>query len=116
MCINPVKKVHTEAVLLSGLDNFMLENENRMGQGTLTLISAFMDNLQQPLVLIAHNGRGFDFPLLARSFKDHNTVILSQKLHFQIHFHNFHNFFTLPDVKSGLRGQSPCLQSDRRRG
>lgn len=76
ICLNPNKRIVPEAVVLSGLDNFLLENELALTGNTVRLLSSFLDNLQQPVCLVAHNGTGFDFPLLAKSFKEYNMVTI----------------------------------------
>lgn len=74
ICLNPVKKIVPEAVVLTGLDNFLLADENAMSPNTLKQLVCFIENLQQPVCLVAHYGTGFDFPLLARKFKENKMV------------------------------------------
>lgn len=74
LCVNPVKRIAPEAVLITGLDNFLLQNENVLCAKNLKLISNFLDCLQKPICLVAHNGKGFDFPLLAQNFQEWHMV------------------------------------------
>lgn len=74
ICLNPVKKIAQPAVAITGLDNFLLENEKIINHETSALIQTFLNNLQQPVCLVAHNGSGFDFPLLANSLKNYYPV------------------------------------------
>lgn len=52
-----------------GLDNFLLENLNKMDTNTIDLINCFINQLKKPVCLVAHNGNKFDFPILARHLK-----------------------------------------------
>lgn len=74
VCVNPIKTIAPEAVRITGLDNFLLQDENIFNVKTAKLIQGFFAVLQQPLCLIAHNGSGFDFPLLARTLSVFNMV------------------------------------------
>lgn len=74
LCVNPVRRIAPEAVVITGLDNFLLQDENILSAKTAKLLSTFLDNLNQPVCLVAHNGNAFDFPLLARSLRECNSV------------------------------------------
>lgn len=50
LCVNPGQRVNPEAVILTGLDNFLLEDENRLDIKTLRLLTGFIEHLQQPVV------------------------------------------------------------------
>jgi three prime repair exonuclease 1 len=66
LCFNPMKMIHSEVTKITGLSNEMLEQENKFDASTIELIRKFLDHLQKPIVLIAHNGNGFDFKILKR--------------------------------------------------
>lgn len=74
LCVNPMKKIVPEAVVITGLDNFLLQDEDVFNAKKVRLLSTFLENLQQPVCLVAHNGNVFDFPLLARTLNEMNTV------------------------------------------
>lgn len=46
----------------------MLENENKFTDKTADMITSFLEHLQNPICLIAHNGKHLDFPLLKKYF------------------------------------------------
>lgn len=69
-----MKKIVPEAVVITGLDNFLLQDEDVFNAKKVRLLSTFLENLQQPVCLVAHNGNVFDFPLLARTLNEMNTV------------------------------------------
>lgn len=77
VCVNPLKKIVPEAVVITGLDNFLLQDEDVFNAKKARLLSTFLENLQQPVCLVAHNGNCFDFPLLARTLNEINTVSLA---------------------------------------
>ncbi|GAB0094247.1 three-prime repair exonuclease 1 [Sergentomyia squamirostris] len=68
LCVNPFKRVCEESFRITGLDNFILEHESRLGVRELEMITKFLERLQQPVCLVAHNGMGYDFPLLRKEF------------------------------------------------
>eukprot|EP00095_Tigriopus_kingsejongensis_P003822 snap_masked-scaffold278_size225338-processed-gene-1.15 protein:Tk03822 transcript:snap_masked-scaffold278_size225338-processed-gene-1.15-mRNA-1 annotation:"three prime repair exonuclease" len=49
---------------LTGLDNLNLEHQPPLTADSVALMSQFLARLPQPLVLLAHNGHGYDVPLL----------------------------------------------------
>ncbi|XP_059151799.1 uncharacterized protein LOC131938016 [Physella acuta] len=63
LCFNPRKNICHKASKLSGLYNDALESQRSFACQT-NLISIFLQNLPQPVCLVAHNGNGFDYPLL----------------------------------------------------
>lgn len=66
LCFNPMKMIDVDVSKITGFTNEMLEKENKFDASTIELIRKFLDHLQKPVVLIAHNGDGFDFKLLKR--------------------------------------------------
>uniref|UniRef100_A0A1I8IUU6 Exonuclease domain-containing protein n=1 Tax=Macrostomum lignano TaxID=282301 RepID=A0A1I8IUU6_9PLAT len=57
-CSTPCKPVHPPAADLTRLDN------KEFDRNAAALIDAFLSRLEPPVVLMAHNGLQFDFPLL----------------------------------------------------
>lgn len=53
----------------TGLDNFLLENIRKMDANTIDLINCFFNQLNKPVCLVAHNGKGYDFPILKAHLK-----------------------------------------------
>ena len=49
---------------ITGLSNELLEHQARFSYNSGLLLKLFLENLPQPLCLIAHNGNRYDFPLL----------------------------------------------------
>lgn len=58
-----------------GLDNFLLENENKFDENFVKLLSHFLLQLPQPVCLVAHNGDEFDFPIIQRQLKTLNMTL-----------------------------------------
>lgn len=71
VCFEPEKEIKADAVALSGLDNQLLEEEEKFDMNAANLINNFVQKLRQPVCLIAHNGDAFDFLIL----KNHFTAI-----------------------------------------
>ena len=53
-------------VHFSGLSNFLLENENKFNENSAKSLNFFIEHLQQPACLVAHNGKKFDFVMLKK--------------------------------------------------
>lgn len=68
LCFNPYKRIDLKSTDSTGLTNEMLEHENKFDKNAMTLIECFVYKLQQPACLIAHNGNGFDFPLIKKQY------------------------------------------------
>uniref|UniRef100_A0A1A9V1B6 Exonuclease domain-containing protein n=1 Tax=Glossina austeni TaxID=7395 RepID=A0A1A9V1B6_GLOAU len=64
LMVNPLGSICPEAEKETGLNNWMLEHERPFDKGTADLLISFLQRLQQPVCLVAHNGLGFDFPVL----------------------------------------------------
>lgn len=58
-----------------GLDNFLLENENKFDENFVKLLNHFLLQLPQPVCLVAHNGDKFDFPIIQRQLKTLNMTL-----------------------------------------
>ena len=68
LCFNPYKRIQLEASAMTGLTNELLEQDNKFDTNAMTMIECFINKLQQPVCLIAHNGNKFDFPLLKKQY------------------------------------------------
>lgn len=68
LCFNPYKRIQLEASEITGLTNELLEQDNKFDQNAMTMIECFINKLQQPVCLIAHNGNKFDFPLFKKQY------------------------------------------------
>lgn len=68
LCFNPYKRIQLEASAITGLTNELLEQDNKFDTNAMTMIECFINKLQQPVCLIAHNGNKFDFPLFKKQY------------------------------------------------
>ncbi|XP_065094123.1 three-prime repair exonuclease 1 [Ochlerotatus camptorhynchus] len=68
-CLNPQRVIHPKASETTGLYNDMLENESRFDENTAKLIALFLQRLQSPTCLVAHNGNRFDFVILKKELE-----------------------------------------------
>lgn len=68
LCFNPYKRIQLESSALTGLTNELLEQDNKFDSNAMTMIECFINKLQQPVCLIAHNGNKFDFPLFKKQY------------------------------------------------
>lgn len=64
LCVNPQRMIQPEATNITGLDNEQLEFEQPFDAHCGALLLHFVQQLPQPVCLVAHNGDKFDFPLL----------------------------------------------------
>lgn len=55
---------YEETLFRSGLDNFLLEDLNKLDANTVNLMKSFFNQLSKPVCLVAHNGNGYDYPIL----------------------------------------------------
>lgn len=69
LCFNPQKPLNPSAVQVSGLTNDALEHCPTFKE-QVPILMHFLKLLPQPVMLVAHNGRRYDFPLLARYLED----------------------------------------------
>lgn len=65
-----------------GLDNVMLENTKKFDANTVDLLKCFLNQLNKPICLVAHNGNKFDFPLLKNQLRS-LVRILQQVMDFE---------------------------------
>ncbi|XP_075985519.1 uncharacterized protein LOC142982731 [Anticarsia gemmatalis] len=73
LCFNPGRTIAPGSTEASGLDNDLLEHESRFNINTVETIKSFLDGLEAPVCLIAHNGHKFDFPILRHHFEKLNS-------------------------------------------
>ncbi|KAH8393500.1 hypothetical protein KR200_003009 [Drosophila serrata] len=72
LLFQPSMRVHPEAEQHTGLSNYLLERESKLDQESAKLIISFIKHLPAPVCLVAHNGWGFDFPILRQAFEKVN--------------------------------------------
>uniref|UniRef100_A0A182Q4Y8 Exonuclease domain-containing protein n=1 Tax=Anopheles farauti TaxID=69004 RepID=A0A182Q4Y8_9DIPT len=64
LCFNPSRMITLGSSQVTGLYNDLLEKESKFDSTAGELVKLFLDRLQKPICLIAHNGNRFDFILL----------------------------------------------------
>lgn len=64
LCVNPAITIDPKASEITGLNNGDLEHQSPFNKETVNVILNFLQRLQKPVCLIAHNGDKFDFPLI----------------------------------------------------
>jgi len=64
LCLYPGRMIDLKATELTQLDNYNLQKQSRFDENVFKMISSFLNRLQPPVCLIAHNGTKFDFPIL----------------------------------------------------
>lgn len=72
LCFNPKALIPEKVTDLTGLSNDLLEFQSGFSSSTGQLLQNFFDFLPKPLILIAHNGNRYDFPLLQAELKRAN--------------------------------------------
>ncbi|XP_059613761.1 uncharacterized protein LOC132259940 [Phlebotomus argentipes] len=75
LCVNPFKRICDESTKITGLDNYDVEHESKFGIRELEMIKSFVERLQQPVCLVAHNGYEYDYPLLRKEFMKHKVAV-----------------------------------------
>ncbi|XP_058464341.1 three-prime repair exonuclease 1-like [Malaya genurostris] len=75
LCLNPQRVIHPKASEATGLYNDLLENEAKFDSKTAQLISLFLERLQKPMCLVAHNGNRFDFTILKKELEAHGVTL-----------------------------------------
>lgn len=80
LCVNPCALIMPNVTDLTGLDNYNLESQRSFSSHTAKLVSLFLDHLPKPFCLVAHNGNGFDFPLLRSELNNSGSNIDSGAL------------------------------------
>lgn len=91
----------TNAILIvfnhPGLDNYNLEHEKSFTSNTGELLKTFLNQLQAPICLVAHNGFKFDYPILRKQLNTEVNVYIAisryifVRFSFTIHWHLFQN-------------------------
>ncbi|CAH0596851.1 unnamed protein product [Chrysodeixis includens] len=79
-CFNPERPVAPGSADITGLCNFLLENETTFNENVCNTINSYLDLFQKPVCLLAHNGHGFDFPILKKHFEKLNCSLSSDVL------------------------------------
>ncbi|XP_058834143.1 uncharacterized protein LOC131691625 [Topomyia yanbarensis] len=69
LCLNPRRMIHPKASETTGLYNDLLEHEHKFNSKTAQLIVLFLERLQSPTCLVAHNGNRFDFIILKKELE-----------------------------------------------
>ena len=64
LCFTPQTQIPHRVASLTGLDNFILEDQGHFDTDAVDQIKCFLRRLVKPICLVAHNGKVFDFPLL----------------------------------------------------
>ena len=64
LCFNPGAMVPEKVTDITGLSNDLLENQSRFKPESVNLLKIFLENLPQPIILVAHNGLEYDYPLM----------------------------------------------------
>ncbi|KAF7270629.1 hypothetical protein GWI33_016425 [Rhynchophorus ferrugineus] len=70
LSFNPCKLISSESEIITGLSNEALENMGRFSEKTVKAINLFLGHHPQPVCLVAHNGDGFDYPILQRAIQN----------------------------------------------
>lgn len=69
LCVRPRTSISPGAMSVTGLYNDMLENQDVFDDSVPKLLKMFFCRLRQPICLLAHNGKNYDFPLLQAELK-----------------------------------------------
>lgn len=64
LCFNPLRMITLGSSQATGLYNDLLEKEAKFDTNAGEMVKLFLDRLQKPICLVAHNGNRFDFILL----------------------------------------------------
>ena len=80
MCFNPRSPIPDKVSQLTGLTNDLLENQPFFTSVTVSILNNFLQNLPQPICLVAHNGNKYDFPLLKAELVNVNSELTSNIL------------------------------------
>ncbi|CAH2316513.1 Three prime repair exonuclease 2 [Pelobates cultripes] len=79
LCVDPTKPLNEEAAHITGLNNKMLEDNEKQefNSHLISLINEFLNRQAQPVCLVAHNGFFYDFPLLKTELEQQQDDISS---------------------------------------
>ena len=80
LCFNPRSPIPDKVSQLTGLTNDLLENQPFFTSMTVSILNNFLQNLPQPICLVAHNGNKYDFPLLKAELVNVNSELTSKIL------------------------------------
>ncbi|XP_055534395.1 uncharacterized protein LOC129723922 [Wyeomyia smithii] len=69
ICVNPRRIIDVKASETTGLYNDLLEHEAEFDDKAVQLIGLFLERLQRPACLVAHNGNRFDFVILKKELE-----------------------------------------------
>ncbi|KAH8334582.1 hypothetical protein KR059_011765 [Drosophila kikkawai] len=69
---NRMLQFHHIHMHLPGLSNYLLERESKLDRESAQLIISFIKHLPAPVCLVAHNGWGFDFPIVRQALEKLN--------------------------------------------
>ncbi|XP_063387789.1 uncharacterized protein LOC134673721 [Cydia fagiglandana] len=69
LVFNPQRPMQSKVVELTGFTNKLLEHAPTFKQKTKSLV-AFLEELEKPVCLVAHNGNIFDYKLLLTEFNE----------------------------------------------
>ncbi|XP_065357395.1 uncharacterized protein LOC135951639 [Calliphora vicina] len=64
LMINPRRMINPIAEKVTGLSNEMLENESSFDKDTAECLNLFLERLEKPICMVAHNGWTFDYPVI----------------------------------------------------
>uniref|UniRef100_A0A182Y2E6 Exonuclease domain-containing protein n=1 Tax=Anopheles stephensi TaxID=30069 RepID=A0A182Y2E6_ANOST len=64
LCFNPLRMITLGSSQATGLYNDLLEKESKFDANAGEMVKLFLERLQKPICLVAHNGNRFDFILL----------------------------------------------------
>lgn len=67
--LRPLGAIDSYAENITGLNNYILEDESPFNENTCDMINSFLEHLQQPVCLVAFNGNAFDFKILKEHFR-----------------------------------------------
>ena len=75
LCVYPMATIVPVVSDITGLDNYNLIGQSKFSKNTGDLINSFLSLLPSPVCLVAHNGNGYDFPLLKAELEKANTQL-----------------------------------------
>ena len=75
LCVYPMATIVPVVSDITGLDNYNLIGQSKFSKNTGDLINSFLSLLPSPVCLVAHNGNGYDFPLLKAELEKVNTQL-----------------------------------------
>ncbi|XP_053675516.1 three-prime repair exonuclease 1 [Anopheles nili] len=93
LCFNPARVISIGASQSTGLYNDLLENESKFDENVGVMVKMFLDRLQKPACLVAHNGDRFDFIILKRHMQKIG-IMLPEDLHYLDSLAAFRNIET----------------------